>query len=89
MVEPWKVLYTPRAKKHIALVRASPYEATGRKLIELVRRDPLQNPPPFEKLVGLLKGAYSRRINAQHRFVYQIFKEERIVRILALWRHYN
>lgn len=58
-------------------------------LLAILEKDPLQNPPPYEKLVGDLKGAYSRRINIQHRLVYEVFRKERIVRILRMWTHYD
>jgi len=61
----------------------------AKKLIEILRKDPFQTPPPYEKLVGNLSGAYSRRINIQHRLVYQVREEDKVVRILRMWSHYG
>lgn len=60
-----------------------------KKLLSILEKDPFQNPPPYEKLIGDLSGAYSRRINIQHRLVYQVFEPEKIVRILRMWTHYE
>ncbi len=68
---------------------ASGLKSKAQELIALLATDPLQNPPPFEKLVGDLAGAYSRRINIQHRMVYEVFPQERMVRVLRMWTHYE
>jgi len=85
----WRVVFTKQARKDAKKLSASHLRAKAEALIELLRKDPFQTPPPYEKLVGDLSGAYSRRINIQHRLVYQVLEEERIVKIIRMWTHYE
>ena len=85
----WKLVYTRQAQKDARKISASGLRPRVEKLLDLLRENPLQTPPPFEKLVGDLSGAYSRRINIQHRLVYQVLEQERIVKILRMWTHYE
>lgn len=80
----WKLVYTKQAQKDAKKVRDSGLKQRVIKLIEIIENDPFQSPPPSEKLVGDLTGAYSRRINIQHRFVYQVDEEKRIVKIIRM-----
>ena len=86
----WRVLFTRQAQKDARkLASAAPaLKSKAERLIGLLKVDPYQQPPPYEALVGDLKGACSRRINIQHRLVYQVLDEERIVKVLRLWSHY-
>ena len=70
-------------------LKAAKLDVRTKKLIEVLKTNPLQNPPPYEKLIGDLKGAYSRRINITHRLVYQIYEAEHIVKIISMWSHYE
>lgn len=83
----WRIVYTRQARKDAKKLGASGLRRRAERLLEILRRDPLE--PPFEKLVGDLEGAYSRRINVQHRLVYQVLAAERTVKILRLWTHYE
>lgn len=85
----WSLVYTKQAQKDAKKLSASGLKAKATELLELIERNPFQNPPPYEKLVGDLSGAYSRRINIQHRIVYQVLEADRIVKILRLWTHYD
>jgi toxin YoeB len=85
----WEIVYTKQAMKDAKKLAASGLKPKTQELIEVLSNNPFQNPPPFEKLVGDLAGAYSRRINIQHRIVYEIFSKERIVRVLRMWTHYE
>jgi len=85
----WKLVYTKQAQEDARKLSASNLKFKAEKLLEILRRDPLQVPPPFEKLVGDLSGAYSRRINIQHRLVYEIIEAEKTVKILRMWTHYE
>ena len=85
----WKLVYTKQAQKDAKKLAASGLKVKAQNLLRLLEENPYQNPPPFEKLVGDLAGAYSRRINIQHRVVYQVLQQERIVKILRLWTHYD
>ena len=82
-------MYTKQAQKDAKKLAASGLKDKARKLLKLLEVDPYQNPPGYEKLLGDLTGAYSRRINIQHRIVYQVLENERIVKILRLWTHYE
>ncbi len=88
MVE-WKVIYTKQAQKDAKKVSASGLKEKAQNLIKLVEENPFQKPPPYEKLVGDLSGAYSRRINIQHRLVYQVLKEIKTIKIIRMWTHYE
>ena len=85
----WQIVYAKQALKDAKKLSASGLKAKAEELLGILRVNPLQNPPPFERLVGDLDGAYSRRINIQHRLVYEIFVEERTVRVLRMWTHYE
>lgn len=85
----WQVVFAKHALKDAKKIAASGLKRRVAELLAILERDPYQNPPPFEKLVGDLAGAYSRRINVQHRMVYQVFARERIVRILRMWTHHE
>ena len=85
----WQVVYAKHALKDAKKLSAAGLKDKAQELLDLLARDPFQNPPPFEKLVGDLAGACSRRINIQHRLVYEVFKKERIVRVLRMWTHYE
>ncbi len=85
----WQVVYARHALKDAKKLAAAGLKDKAQELLDVLAHDPFQNPPPFEKLVGDLEGAYSRRITIQHRLVYQVFKKERIVRVLRMWTHYE
>jgi len=85
----WKLVYTRQAQKDAKKLAASGLKEKACELLEIISRDPLQNPPPFERLTGDLTGAISRRINLQHRLVYQIYHKERTIKVLRLWTHYE
>jgi len=84
---PWRVVFTPAARKDARKAARSPLRAKIEVLLELLARDPFETPPPFERLVGDLDGAVSRRINIQHRLVYQVLPDERVVKVLRMWTH--
>ena len=85
----WRVVYTRHAQKDAKKIAQSNLKKKTIDLISLLEQDPFQNPPQFEKLVGDLEGAYSRRVNIQHRLVYQVLTEERTVKVLRMWTHYE
>ena len=85
----WKLVYTRQAQKDAKKLAASGLKPKARELLALIAEDPYRKPPPFEKLVGDLAGACSRRINIQHRLVYQVLEEEHVVKVLRLWSHYE
>lgn len=85
----WKLVYAKQALKDAKKLAASDLKPKAQALLTMLESNPLQNPPPFEKLVGDLQGSYSRRINIQHRLVYEIFEAEHIVRVLRMWSHYE
>jgi len=85
----WEIFYTKQAQKDAKKLSANGLKAKAEKLLEIIKNNPYQNPPPYEKLVGDLTGAYSRRINIQHRLVYQVLDKKNIVKILRLWTHYQ
>jgi Txe/YoeB family toxin of toxin-antitoxin system len=85
----WQVVYARHALKDAKKLSAAGLKAKALELLESLERDRFHNPPPFEKLVGDLEGAYARRINIQHRLVYEVFKKERTVRVLRMWTHYE
>ena len=85
----YELVYTKQAGKDAKKLKASPLAARAKELLAVIQRDPYADPPPFEALVGDIKGAYSRRINIQHRLVYQVLEEQRIVKVLRLWTHYE
>ena len=85
----WQVVYAKHALKDARKLSAAGLKERAQELLNVLARDPFQNPPPFEKLVGDLAGAYSRRINIHHRLVYEVLKKERMVRVLRMWTHYE
>ncbi|MBU3635510.1 Txe/YoeB family addiction module toxin [Polynucleobacter sp. es-GGE-1] len=85
----WNLAYSNYALKDAKKISAAGLREKTQALLDILQVHPLRNPPPFEKLVGDLKGAYSRRINIQHRLVYEIFRKEKTVRILRMWTHYE
>jgi len=85
----WELLYTKQAQKDAKKLSASGLKKKAQALLEVIKEDPYQNPPPYEKLVGDLSGAYSRRINIQHRLVYQVYEEEHLIKVIRLWTHYE
>lgn len=85
----WTLVYTKHAQKDAKKLAAAGLKDKAQMLLELIARDPFANPPPYEKLVGDLAGAYLRRINIQHRLVYQVVKAKKIVKVLRLWTHYE
>ena len=85
----WRVVFTNQAQKDGQKLASAGLKFKAEELIEILRVDPFQTPPPFEKLVGDLSGAYSRRINIQHRLVYQILEEQEIVKVIRMWTHYE
>jgi len=85
----WKVVFTKQAQKDAKKIARSAPREKAEGLMAILARDPFQTPPPCEKLVGDLAGAYSRRINIQHRLVYQIYRKERTIKILRMWTHYD
>ena len=85
----WNLVYSKYAIKDAKKLSAAGLKDKAQTLLEILELDPLQNPPPYEKLVGDLKGAYSSRINIQHRLVYEAIRKEKTVRILRMWTHYE
>ena len=84
----WRIVYTRQARKDAKKVSASNLRPKVQPLLDILKEDPFQKPPPYEMLLGDLKGAYSRRINIQHRLVYQVLEEERIVKVIRMWTRY-
>jgi len=89
LVEPWRLVFTKQARKDAKKLPAANLRSKAEELLEILKDDPFRNPPRYEKLVGDLAGAYSRRINIQHRLVYQVLEEERVVKVLRMWTHYE
>ena len=85
----WRLVYTKEAQKDAKKLSSSGLKSKAEILLKILSENPFQNPPPFEKLVGDLEGAYSRRINIQHRLVYQVLKEIKTVKVIRLWTHYE
>ena len=85
----WEIVYAKQAMKDAKKLAASGLKPKAQELLAVLADDPFKNPPPFEKLVGDLAGAYSRRINIQHRIVYEVFTNEGVVRVLRMWTHYE
>lgn len=85
----WRLVYTTQAQRDAKKLSASGLKPKAEKLLALLAEDPYRKPPPFEKLVGDLAGAYSRRINIQHRLVYQVLDTEQVVKVLRMWTHYE
>ena len=85
----YRIVYTKQAVKDIKNLKSVRLDQKAKKLIEVVKKNPFQNPPPYERLIGNLKQCYSRRINSQHRLVYMVYEEEKIVKIISMWSHYE
>ncbi len=85
----WTLVFTKQAQKDAKKLSASGLKPKAQKLLSLLEKNPFQNPPPYEKLVGDLSGAFSRRINIQHRLVYQVCKAEKVAKVIRLWTHYE
>lgn len=85
----WQVVYTKQAQKDAKKLATSGLKPKAQELLALITENPYRKPPPFEKLMGDLAGAYSRRINIQHRLVYQVLENERVVKVLRLWSRYE
>jgi toxin YoeB len=85
----WRLVFTKQAQKDALKLAAAGLRPKAEKLLEILRNNPFQNPPPYEKLVGDLAGAYSRRITIQHRLVYQVYEDMQVVKVLRMWTHYE
>ncbi len=85
----WQVVFTKQAQKDARRLSAAGLRPKAEKLIEILRTNPFQNPPSYEKLLGDLSGAFSRRINIHHRLIYQVVEKERIVKVIRMWTHYE
>ncbi len=89
MTGEWRLFYTKQACKDAKRLSRSSLRSKAQELLDILAKDPFRTPPPYETLVGDLSGAYSRRINIQHRLVYQVLQEERVVKIIRMWTHYE
>lgn len=85
----WKLVFTKQAQKDARNISQSGLKPQASRLFDILREDPFQNPPPYEKLMGDLSGAYARRINIQHRLIYQVLKDIHTVKIIRMWTHYE
>jgi Txe/YoeB family toxin of toxin-antitoxin system len=85
----WKLVFTKQAQKDAKKIASSGLKAKAESIIQILRENPYQIPPAYQKLVGDLAGAYSRRINIQHRLIYQVLKDEKIVKVIRMWTHYE
>ena len=85
----YKIVYRKQTLKDIPKLKSFGLDVKVKSLIEIIKNDPFQTPPTYEKLIGDLEGAYSRRINIQHRLVYQVYKKEKTIKILSMWSHYE
>jgi toxin YoeB len=85
----WRIVYTRQAQKDARKIAAAGLRQKAEKLLEILSQNPFQTLPPFEKLIGDLSGAYSRRINIQHRLIYQVLEERRTVKVIRMWTHYE
>ena len=85
----WTIKYSKQAVKDSKKIEQSNLKQSVENLLEVLKENPFQNPPPYEKLIGDLTGKYSRRINIQHRLIYEVFEERKIVRVLRMWTHYE
>ena len=85
----WKIVFTNQAQKDARKAAVPGFKPQIEKLLQIMEDDPFQTSPPFEKLVGDFRGTYSRRINIQHRLAYQIFKDQKIIKIIRMWTHYE
>ena len=85
----YELVYTNQAKKDARKLKTTPLAEKARFLLEIIRENPFADPPPFEALIGDLKGSYSRRINIQHRLVYQVIEDQKTIKVIRLWTHYE
>jgi Txe/YoeB family toxin of toxin-antitoxin system len=85
----WEIVFTKQAQKDAAKIKRAGLKSQVETLLSFLKKNPFQNPPSYEKLIGDLLGAYSRRINIQHRLVYQVLKDEKIVKVIRMWTHYE
>ena len=85
----YNIVYTKQALKDIQKLKAAHLSEKAKQLIDIIKSNPFQNPPPYEALLGNLKGAYSRRINIKHRLVYQVLEEENTIKVIRMWTHYE
>jgi len=85
----WDLVFTKQAQKDAKKLSASGLKPKAEKLLQIIKQNPCQTPPPYEKLVGDLAGAFSRRINIQHRIVYQVYDEKKLIKIIRMWTHYE
>ena len=85
----WRIVYTRQAQKDAKKIATADLKPKAEKLLEILSKNPFQTPPPFEKLIGDLSGAYSRRITIQHRLVYQVLEEIRTLKVIRMWTHYE
>ncbi|MDA3915621.1 MAG: Txe/YoeB family addiction module toxin [Deltaproteobacteria bacterium] len=85
----WRIVFTKQAQKDAKKVTVSNLKPKAEQIIKILRQNPFQTPPPYEKLIGDLAGAYSRRLNIQHRIVYQVIDNEKIIKIIRMWTHYE
>ena len=85
----YEIRFTKLAEKHKKLLKQAGLDKKAKKLLDLISDDPYKNPPPYEMLAGEFKGLFSRRINVQHRLVYQVYEKEKFIRIIAMWTHYQ
>jgi len=85
----WEIVYTKQAQKDARKLAAAGLKSKAEELLDIIRENPFRTPPRFEKLAGDLAGAYSRRINIQHRLVYEVLEPERIIKVVSMWTHYE
>ena len=85
----WKIVFTKQAQKDAKKISNAGFRRQTQDLLNILKENPFQNPPAYEKLVGDLRGAYSRRINIQHRLIYQVLKKEKVVKVIRMWTHYE
>lgn len=85
----YTIVFAKQAQKDVKKLESSRLDQKAKQLLKIIKENPYQNPPPYEKLVGDLKGFYSRRINIQHRLIYQVLEEQKTVKVLRMWTHYE
>ena len=85
----WSIVFTKQAQKDAKKVASSNLRPQAQRLLDILAKNPFQNPPPYERLIGDLEGAFSRRINIQHRLVYQVYQAEKTIKVLRMWTHYE
>ncbi|MEI8340379.1 MAG: Txe/YoeB family addiction module toxin [Verrucomicrobiota bacterium] len=85
----WSIVFTKQSQKDAKKVAFSNLRPQTQRLLDILSKNPFQNPPPYERLIGDLEGAFSRRINIQHRLVYQVYQDEKTIKVLRMWTHYE